>query len=325
MQQLAFQETSQCSFTPVAPSPQSRDMPPITPLIAIKAGKCNQDGTAIMPSPEPGVLYVYMNPEDDHNLHHFCWKPRSAVEPEDDLLVVPGDARLQPYETGPSGRIFVLRFSSSSQRHFYWLQSQSEGPSPGSWSERDTEWVRRINKILHKTGDDEEMGDAPIDSAEIEQEGEQPRRGGEDGGRAPPPQLDFASLLSQIQIPGSSQQQAPTVSLHDLLSTANTTPLVEDMSQKTVDSLLSNLPPAIVPADANLGQKKLVLTKVLRSSQFTQGALSLTVALREGALRGVADSLRVPIALGEEATGADPVEIFVDGVMREVDDEGENQ
>ena len=147
-------------------------------------------------------------------------------------------------------------------------------------------------------------------------------------GARPPPQLDFVSLLSQIQIPSSSQaaqQQAPTVSLHDLLSTTNTTPLVEDMSQQTVDSLLSNLPPAIVPADANLGQKKLVLTKVLRSSQFTQGALSLTVALREGALRGVADSLKVPIDPGEEATGADPVEIFVDGVKREVDGEEEDQ
>lgn len=146
-------------------------------------------------------------------------------------------------------------------------------------------------------------------------------------GARPPPQFDLASLLSQIQVPGSPQaveRQAPIVSLHDLLSTANTTPLVESMSQETVDSLLSNLPPAIVPAYASLGQKKLILTKVLRSPQFTQGAVSLTVALREGALRGVADSLKVPIDPSEEATGADPVEVFVEGVKREVDGEGEN-
>lgn len=139
----------------------------------------------------------------------------------------------------------------------------------------------------------------------------------------PPPQFDFASLLSQIQIPGQAGQalqQAPTISLHDLLSVANTTPLVENMSEQTIDNLISNLPPAIVPKNAKLGQKKQIISKILRSPQFTQGAVSLTVALREGALRGVADSLKVPILPGEEATGADQVEIFVKGVKREVED-----
>ncbi|KAF8253341.1 hypothetical protein K440DRAFT_593109 [Wilcoxina mikolae CBS 423.85] len=300
----------------------------VQPLISIKAGKCNQDGTTIMPCPEPGILYVYLPPDED--LHRFCWKPRDAVEPEVDLMIIPGDARLQRYDSGPTGRIFVLKFGSSSQRQFYWLQSQSEGPNkePGYWSERDKNWIKRIDKIWRgDEGDDEEMGDAPIDSGNIEHEGEQPRRGGEDGGRAPPPQFDFASLLSQIQIPGSAQagqalQQVPTISLHDLLSTANTAPLLENMSEQTIDSLISNLPPAIIPKNASLGKKKQIISKVLRSPQFTQGAISLTVALREGALRGVADSLKVPILPGEEATGADQVEIFVKGVKREVEDGG---
>lgn len=132
-------------------------------------------------SPSPRLLTLA--PE----LHHFCWKRRGDVDPEDDLILFPGDARLLKHDTGASGRIFVLKFSSSSQRHFYWLQSQSEGPNhePGFWSERDRNWIKRINGILQgEEGDDEEMGDAPIDSGDIEQEGEQPRRGGEDGGRA---------------------------------------------------------------------------------------------------------------------------------------------
>jgi 26S proteasome regulatory subunit N13 len=139
-----------------------------------------------------------------------------------------------------------------------------------------------------------------------------------------PPQFDLASLLSQIQVPGQAmQQQEPSLFLHDLLSTANTTPLVENMSEKTVDSLISNLPPALVPANASLSQKKQIITKVLRSPQFTQGAVSLTVALREGALRGVADSLKIPLLPGEEVSG-DPVEVFVKGIKREVEKEGDN-
>lgn len=81
----------------------------------------------------------------------------------------------------------MLKFLSSSQRNFYWLQSLSEDPNqPGLWSERDKGWIKKIDDILQgeEAADDEEMGDAPIDSTEIEQEGEQPRRGGEDGGRA---------------------------------------------------------------------------------------------------------------------------------------------
>ena len=142
-----------------------------------------------------------------------------------------------------------------------------------------------------------------------------------------PPQFDFASLLSQIQVPGGAQQnagtlqQTPSIALHDLLSTGNTTPLVTDMSEKTVDALISNLPPAIIPTNATLGQKKDVIAKVLRSPQFTQANASLTAALREGALRGVADSLRVPLLPGEEAAGTDQVEIFVKGVKREVERE----
>ncbi|KAA8898364.1 proteasome complex subunit Rpn13 ubiquitin receptor-domain-containing protein [Sphaerosporella brunnea] len=298
-------------------------MPAIQPIIAIKAGKCNQEGTTVMPCPEPGLLYVYLHP--DEGLHHLCWKPRGAVEPEIDLLMIPGDARLVPINPNNTGRFFVLKFSSSSQRNFYWLQAQSEDPENlAHWSERDKSWIRRIDNILRGEEEDEEMGDAPINSSEIEQEGSQPRRDGEDGARAAPPQIDFASLLSQIQVPGGqAMQQAPSLSLHDLLSSANTTPLVEKMSEKTIDSLISNLPPALVPTNASLSQKKQIITKVLRSPQFAQGAVSLTVALREGALRGVADSLKVPILPGEEASG-DPVGVFVKGIKREVEKEGEN-
>lgn len=51
--------------------------------------------------------------------------------------------------------------------------------------------------------------------------------------------------------------------------------------------------------------------------------MSLTVALRDGALRGVADSLQVPLRPGEEASGVDQVELFVGGVRRGVEQEGE--
>ena len=134
-----------------------------------------------------------------------------------------------------------------------------------------------------------------------------------------PPQFDFSSIISQIKIPGAAeQQQGPGLSLHDLLSTTNTTPLVENMSETTIDAIISNLPHAIVPKDASTSQKRQIILRVLRSPQFMQGAVSLTAALREGALQGVADSLKVPISTND---GSDPVEILVKGVRREVERE----
>lgn len=75
-----------------------------------------------------------------------------------------------------------------------------------------------------------------------------------------------------------------------------------------------------MPKDASTAQKKEVLGRIFRTPQLAQSLVSLTVALREGGLRGVADSLRIPLRPGEEAAG-DMVEVFVNGVRREVEKE----
>jgi 26S proteasome regulatory subunit N13 len=91
------------------------------------------------------------------DLLHFCWRPRSAPldEPELDLMMVPEDGHFVPYtgdnehpSASTNGRIFVLKFVSSSQRHLFWLQSSPQGPrgraDPSYWSPRD----RKIGEIV---------------------------------------------------------------------------------------------------------------------------------------------------------------------------------
>ncbi|RPA96594.1 adhesion regulating molecule [Choiromyces venosus 120613-1] len=305
-------------------------MAAVAPVISIKAGKCTQNGTRIVPQAEPGLLYLYHNPDDE--LLHFCWKPRGAVEPaaEDDLIIIPGDARIIKYTGCTTGRVMVLKFSSSSQRHFFWLQSKAESSNPGHWSARDDGWVHRINVALQgPQDDDEEMGDIGLGSEELEEEGSASRRGGADGGRAPTSQpqnqSDFLqNLISQIQLPGAArngggghQQQQPMISLHDLLPSTTTTPLLTTMTPGAVDDLISNLPQGIVPRNATLAQKKEVILKVLHSPQFNQSLVSLSVALRDGGLRGISDSLGVRLAPGEEGTGSDQVTIFVEAIKKE--------
>lgn len=44
-----------------------------------------------------------------------------------DLIIFPSDATFAPVSQAPGGRVHVLKFSSSDQRHFFWFQDNSPG------------------------------------------------------------------------------------------------------------------------------------------------------------------------------------------------------
>jgi 26S proteasome regulatory subunit N13 len=152
--------------------------------------------------------------------------------PELDLVMVPTDGHFEPYEYKTSnqpssktnGRIFVLKFSSSSARHLFWLQSKPQSRNGDlSWfSPRDLKIGQIVDNLLQgeevdvsaamaqlpssdrrDDDDDETMEDIEghgeqqshngggsggagpgATGGDIREEGEQAREGGADGGRA---------------------------------------------------------------------------------------------------------------------------------------------
>jgi 26S proteasome regulatory subunit N13 len=153
-------------------------------------------------------------------------------QPELDLIMVAADGHFEPYEyktthqptSKTNGRIFVLKFSSSSQRHLFWLQSkpQSRNGDPSWFSPRDLKIGQIVDTLLQgedvdvpneiaqvqsnerrDEDDDETMEDVEghgdgtsrhrggsggagpdATGGDIREEGEQAREGGADGGRA---------------------------------------------------------------------------------------------------------------------------------------------
>jgi 26S proteasome regulatory subunit N13 len=167
---------------------------------------------------------------------HFCWRARDN-DPDDselDLIMIPGDGSFIPYtgsenaaesenvRSPTDGRIFVLKFSSSSQRYLFWLQAKSQHPrGDANWfSPRDLAIGQIVDRLLNgddvdvqaelaaaasQGGDDDEaMEDvegtddsanrnrhgstggagAGATGGDIREEGEESREGGADGGRA---------------------------------------------------------------------------------------------------------------------------------------------
>lgn len=128
---------------------------------ALRFSTCqtSTDPPRVKPLPEPGYIYLYS--EDD--LVHFCWRQRSAPldNPGLDLVMIPTDGSFTPYEPTSSqtpsnsnkptnGRIYVLKFTSSSQRHLFWLQSRSqhESSDPTWFSSRDLKLGQIVNTLL---------------------------------------------------------------------------------------------------------------------------------------------------------------------------------
>jgi len=72
--------------------------------------------------------------------------------------MIPADGNFLPYDTRTAsqpgsktnGRIFVLKFQSSSQRHLFWLQSKPQGRNgdPAWFSPRDLKIGEIVDKLL---------------------------------------------------------------------------------------------------------------------------------------------------------------------------------
>ncbi|XP_015916030.1 proteasomal ubiquitin receptor ADRM1-A isoform X2 [Parasteatoda tepidariorum] len=107
-------------------------------LVEFRAGKMSMKNMIVSADKRKGLVYVY---QADDSLMHFCWKDRTTGVVEDDLIIFPDDVVFKKVPECTTGRVYVLKFKSSSRRCFYWLQEPK--------TDRDNEFCCKVNQYLN--------------------------------------------------------------------------------------------------------------------------------------------------------------------------------
>ncbi|KAF8964214.1 proteasome complex subunit Rpn13 ubiquitin receptor-domain-containing protein [Flammula alnicola] len=283
-------------------------------LLAFKAGRAfrREGSNVVEPSPTKGAVYLT---NGDDGLLHFIWKNRVTNNVEEDLILFPFDASFVKVSQS-SGRVYVLKFSSSNQRHFFWMQDASDA--------RDAEFTTNVNGLLQDPEYDVQWN-IPIAStappqASTSATATQPaasvptnHQGAASNFEATPEQLaTLSQMLSSMSSRTGAAAAAPELSLTDILTPANLGPLF-DSHPELIPALFPHLPPDLpVPPSAE------VLYQIIHSPQFRAAVSNFDQALRTGLLGGLVRSLGLP---EEAGTGIGP---FLRAIQEQADRERSN-
>uniref|UniRef100_A0A1I8INS4 RPN13_C domain-containing protein n=2 Tax=Macrostomum lignano TaxID=282301 RepID=A0A1I8INS4_9PLAT len=107
-------------------------------LVEFKAGKMTLQDGWVRPINKKGMVYVH---QSDDNLMHFCWKDRTSGLVEDDLIIFPDDCEFKRVTQCTTGRVYLLKFKSSSKKYFFWMQEPKE--------DKDADLCKKVNDSLN--------------------------------------------------------------------------------------------------------------------------------------------------------------------------------
>ncbi|KAK3088704.1 hypothetical protein FSP39_022579 [Pinctada imbricata] len=107
-------------------------------LVEFRAGKMYMKGKMVHPDKRKGQVYVY---QSDDSLMHFCWKDRGTGAVEDDLIIFPDDIEFKHVTQCTTGRVYVLKFKSSTRKFFFWMQEPK--------TDKDDDNCKKVNEYLN--------------------------------------------------------------------------------------------------------------------------------------------------------------------------------
>nr|GAT58772.1 adhesion regulating molecule [Mycena chlorophos] len=266
-------------------------------LLAFKAGRAfRREGTnTVEPSPTKGAVVV----TTEDGLLHFTWKNRTTGVVDEDLILFPSDASFVKIPQATGGRVYVLKFSSSDQRHF------------DESTARDEEFVTNLNKLLEDPEARLTWNATPAAGSTSQPQAStsaQPAASSSSAATAPLiSQEQLAQLQALLSGGRGGAPAAPEYSLTDILTPANLTPLFTSHPE-LIPTLFPHLPPDLpVPPSPE------ALQRIINSPQFRAAVSNFDQALRTGLLGGLVRALGLP---EEAGLGIEP---FLRAVQEQAD------
>ncbi|KAG1718264.1 adhesion regulating molecule [Suillus lakei] len=263
-------------------------------ILAFKAGRAfRRAGTNFVDaSPTKGAIVL----TNEDGLLHFMWKDRTTGELGEDLILFPGDAKLEKVPQSSWGRTYVLKFDSSDQKHFFWLQDSS--------TLRDEEFVTNLNRTLadpnivaiwdarniYPASEASTSAAGPSDLPTVDGPIVPATSDSAPAGTTPEQLAQLRGIVSSMTGFASEDE----LWLTDVLSSQNLLRLFQSHSE-LLPALFPHLPPELIPSsDATPQQAVEILQRTTNSPPFRSAVAQLDRALRTGALGEFVRSLGLP-------------------------------
>ncbi|KDQ20870.1 hypothetical protein BOTBODRAFT_26890 [Botryobasidium botryosum FD-172 SS1] len=263
-----------------------------TDLYSVKAGRAVRRANTNFVDPQDAKGLISLSRSAD-GLLHFFWKNRATGANEIDLITFPGDASIARVSGIQGGRVFVLKFSSSDHRYFFWLQDAD--------TSLDEQHLANLNGFLENPDFTPEynIADAPPASAEGSSGASQATvpstsalaAAASTGNRSAPTPAQLAQIRSLVENLAAPPAQASSISLSDILTPSILQPVFS--SPELLRTLLPHLPPDL-PADPSPD----VIRRIIESPQFQAAIRQLQYALETGLLGDLVAQMGLPREAG---------------------------
>lgn len=267
-----------------------------------KCGRMDWDGRMVTADKRKGKIVLFTS--EDEQLTHFQWHDRGSNQMVTDLIVI-NDAYFERVAKCTTGRVYILRFTSSDKKLFFWMQEPKE--------DGDKDLIKKFNEAVGAKIPEKSTGGA----------GAAAGAGGAAGAAAAAaaggnldPQLQAA--LAQILEShgggaGAGAARAPPLPMNAVLTPDLMQSLMED--ETAVAELMQHVPEGHRDRDG--------LRSALGSPQLQQSLRTLTQAVHSDQLPLLFSSLNLdPSAIASAPPGSDAMEILCRAMERSLNPGG---
>lgn len=263
--------------------------PPARPAghvhVEFKAGRMDWDGKTVTADKRKGKVALFTSEEEQ--LTHFQWFDREKGEAPLDLIVI-NDAYFEKIDACKTGRVYLLRFTSSDKKLFFWMQEPK--------SEGDAELMKKFNEAIGAKIPEKRAPGAAPPAARTQVTPSIPS--------LPTGDLDprLRAVLQQFLASGdASGSRSTPIPLSAVLTTEVLTGLLDD--EQAVAEMTSLLPDSHTSPEG--------LREVLVSPQLQQSLSSLSQAVHSDQLPVLLAGLGLdPGAIASAQPGSDALEVL---------------